>query len=93
MEGIWLRGPYLHNGSVPTMWDLLQPPAQRPVTYLRGGNVVDAERLGFVPGVGTPGKPFLFDTRLRGNGNRGHTYGVQLPESDKRALIEFLKTL
>ncbi|NBV22113.1 MAG: cytochrome c [Proteobacteria bacterium] len=94
LTGLWARAPYLHNGSVPTLWDLLLPPENRPETFVRGGNEVDATRLGFIAGAaGTQGKPFLFDTRLRGNSNRGHLYGVDLPEADKRALIEFLKTL
>ena len=93
LEGIWLRGPYLHNGSVPTVADLLEPPARRPVTYLRGGNVLDAQRLGFVTRPGSPGSRFLFNSRLRGNANGGHLYGIDLTTPDKQALIEFLKTL
>lgn len=93
LEGIWLRGPYLHNGSVPTIADLLEPPGRRPVTFLRGGNVLDTTRLGFLSGTGPEGGRFVFDSRLRGNGNGGHLYGVDLPSTDKQALIEFLKTL
>jgi hypothetical protein len=93
LEGIWLRGPYLHNGSVPTISDLLEPPTRRPGTYLRGGNVLDTHQLGFRTGIGAPNQPFEFDTRLRGNSNGGHNYGVDLPAADKQALIEFLKTL
>lgn len=93
LAGLWARAPYLHNGSVPTLWDLLQPPGLRPATFARGGNVLDPKRLGFEIGTGSTVQPFLFDTRLRGNSNAGHTYAVDLPEVDKIALIEFLKSL
>ena len=93
LEAIWVRGPYLHNGSVPTLKDLLERPERRPVTYRRGGNRLDPVRLGFQEAPADDAGAFLFDTRARGNGNGGHLHGVDLPETDKRALIEYLKTL
>ena len=48
LDGLWLRGPYLHNGSVPTLRDLLAPPAQRPVAFVRGIDVIDGKNGGFV---------------------------------------------
>ncbi len=93
LAGIWARGPYLHNGSVPTLWDLLQAPEKRPVTFERGGDLLDPVRVGFTSSPGAARKPFLYDTTERGNRNTGHTYGVDLPEADKQALVEFLKTL
>jgi mono/diheme cytochrome c family protein len=48
LDGIWLRAPYLHNGSVPTLRDLLQPAAERPHTFCRGWDVLDPENLGFL---------------------------------------------
>lgn len=93
LDGVWLRAPYLHNGSVPTLWDLLQPPAKRPATFATGGDLLDPVRVGFISAPGSPRKPFPFDTALPGNRNTGHTYGVELPDADKQALIEFLKTL
>jgi len=48
LDGIWLRGPYLHNGSVPTVRALLDPAAQRPKVFYRGNDVIDQRRLGFV---------------------------------------------
>jgi mono/diheme cytochrome c family protein len=94
LDGVWLRAPYLHNGSVPTVWDLLQPPARRPQVFFRGHDVLDAERLGFVAhGPAAEREGFRFDTALPGNGNGGHAYGTELPEADRRALVEFLKTL
>ena len=78
---------------MPTLKDLLERPERRPVTYRRGGNRLDPVRLGFQEAPADDAGAFLFDTRARGNGNGGHLHGVDLPETDKRALIEYLKTL
>ena len=48
LDGIWARAPYLHNGSVPTLWDLLQSPAARPRQFSRGYDVYDKEKVGFI---------------------------------------------
>jgi hypothetical protein len=48
LDGIWLRGPYLHNGSVPSLADLLEPAAQRPTRFHRGYDVIDPVKVGFV---------------------------------------------
>ncbi len=98
LDGIWLRAPYLHNGSVPTLRDLLKPPAQRPKTFFRGNDVYDAKNVGFVSTVASEGKTtyMLFDTTRQGNGNGGHfgpAYGTNLSEADVDALLEYLKTL
>lgn len=94
LDGVWLRAPYLHNGSVPTIADLLEPPSERPVTFWRGYDLYDFERLGYVShGPEAEAVGFFYDTRLRGNGNEGHLYGTDLPAESKRALIEYLKTL
>lgn len=94
LDGLWLRGPYLHNGSVPTLWHLLHPD-QRPTVFYRGCDVLDTENVGFVwERSQENGLPyFLFDTRLPGNANTGHRYGHELSEQEKAALIEYLKTL
>lgn len=94
LDGLWLRAPYLHNGSVPTLAALLQPPDQRPKVFHRGSDVYDPELVGFraaEPGAGERGS--RFDTALPGNGNQGHRYGTDLPPGEKRALLEYLKTL
>jgi mono/diheme cytochrome c family protein len=94
LVGLWLLGPYLHNGSVPTLRDLLAPPIQRPAAFYRGYDVVDLERVGFIStGDEAKANGFHFDTGLRGNGNGGHAYGTDLGEPEKRALLEYLKTL
>lgn len=48
LDGIWLRAPYLHNGSVPTLRALLEPPQCRPVSFYRGYDVLDTSNVGFV---------------------------------------------
>jgi hypothetical protein len=94
LDGIWLRAPYLHNGSVPTLADLLAPPDQRPVRFWRGYDVLDTRDVGFiVSGSEAERAGTLFDTGKPGNSNSGHLYGTGLPADSKRSLIEYLKTL
>jgi len=94
LDGIWLRGPFLHNGSVPTLRDLLNAPAERPAAFYRGYDVFDQERVGFVSDVAEAGGRRLtrYDTNIPGNGNMGHEYGIALPAADKDAIVEYLKT-
>ena len=99
IDGVWLRGPYLHNGSVPTLRDLLHDVDQRPKQFCRGSDLYDWKNVGFVVTIPTGtgddrcGELFLYDTTIPGNGNQGHLYGTELSEPDKEALLEFLKTL
>ena len=94
LDGIWLRGPYLHNGSVPSLRDLLDPPEQRPAVFYRGYDLFDQARVGFVSSVPAAGGQVFtrFDTSVPGNGNGGHNYGTALADEDKRALVEYMKT-
>ena len=96
LDGLWLRAPYLHNGSVPTLVDLLNPPAQRPAAFVRGSDTLDPNRGGFVapPCVppSAPTDPFCYDTTKAGNGNGGHLYGVDLPAEQKSDLLAYLLT-
>ncbi|WIV99073.1 di-heme-cytochrome C peroxidase [Kinneretia aquatilis] len=89
LNGIWATAPYLHNGSVPTLWDLLQPVEQRPRQFQVGSREFDPQRVGFDTARG----PSRFDTRLPGNSNSGHLFGTTLDEAQKRALLEYLKSL
>lgn len=95
LDGVWLRAPYLHNGSVPTMTDLLEPVDKRPTQFYRGYDVYDPVKLGFLTDVKEENgfKYFLFDTKQPGNSNSGHTYGTTLSAGDKLALIEYIKKL
>jgi mono/diheme cytochrome c family protein len=93
LDGVWLSAPYLHNGSVPTLSDLLEPPASRPARFWRGYDVYDQARVGFISdGPDAQRLGTLLDVTQPGNGNGGHTYGTTLPADQKRALIEYLKT-
>lgn len=94
LDGVWARAPYLHNGSVPTLWDLLQKPENRPTVFYKGYNEYDPRNVGFVStGPQAEKAGFKLETSLKGNGNQGHLYGTDLNDSQKRALLEYLKTL
>ncbi len=93
LDGLWLRAPYLHNGSVPSLRALLLLD-ERPATFYRAYDVYDFQAVGFVStGAEAERQGVLFDTALRGNGNGGHTYGHDLSAVDREALLEYLKTL
>ena len=97
LDGLWLRAPYLHNGSVPSLRDLLEPAARRPQVFYRGNDVYDQKKVGFVSDAAKAGERalFRFDTSIPGNSNKGHEgpqYGTHLPDNDKAALVEYLKT-
>ena len=101
LDGIWASAPYFHNGSVPTLWHVLHP-ADRPEVWVRTSEEVDQERVGLkvrtvakVP-VGEPDVAIRrshFDTKRFGKSNSGHDYPDQLTESEKTAVLEYLKTL
>ena len=94
LDGLWMRAPYLHNGSVPTLRDLLLPDAERPKAFYRGYDVYDPVNVGFVTaGPDAERYGWKEDTAERGNGNQGHNYGTALTASDRDALLEYLKTL
>jgi hypothetical protein len=97
LDGIWLRAPYLHNGSVPTLRELLEPSDRRPTKFYRGYDVYDQKKVGFVSDVAEQQgrKYFLYDTAEAGNSNQGHEgrrYGTELSNAEKEALVEYLKT-
>jgi hypothetical protein len=93
LDGLWLRAPYLHNGSVPDLRALLDPPSARPKAFYIGYDVYDYERGGFVTqGPDAEREGWRLDTRSRGNGNGGHEYGTDLSNAQKIALLEYLKT-
>ena len=94
LHGIWAAAPYLHNGSVPTLHDLLLPPDQRPKTFALGARDYDPAKLGFVVSQDCKPKDCLVDTTLTdyGNSNGGHVFGTDMSEADRTALLEYLKT-
>jgi hypothetical protein len=95
LDGIWATAPYLHNGSVPNLWQLLLPADQRDKKFWIGSREIDTRNVGFTT-VRVPGG-FEFDTSLQGNSNAGHDgadYGVgQMTEQQRWDLIEYLKSL
>lgn len=100
LDGIWATAPYLHNGSVPTLYDLLLPAKDRPPSFYVGNREYDPKRVGYVYNVAGSGNAFRFETvdsdgnAIDGNSRQGHEYGVgELREDDRKALLEYLKTL
>jgi hypothetical protein len=97
MHGIWAAAPYLHNGSVPTLADLLKPPRDRPDKF-EVGNRYDVELLGLARDQ-APGAPRRntrgcdSDDLASGESRCGHDYGTSLSDSEKRALLEYLKAI
>lgn len=95
LDGIWATAPYLHNGSVPTLHDLLQDPEKRPKTFYVGNRKFDAKNVGYVSNVPYENgiAYFEYDTAIKGNSNAGHLYGTKLTDAQKLQLVEYLKTL
>ncbi len=105
LDGIWATAPYLHNGSVPTLAGVLNSKARPKLftrSYRTGEADYDRDRVGWKvtelpapPGPDVP--PFerrkVYDTTQSGRGNAGHTFGDELTEVERRAVIEYLKTL
>jgi len=102
LNGIWATAPFLHNGSVPTLYDLLLPAEERPSKFLVGSRTFDTKKVGF-KSEGYNG--FVFDTSKSGNSNKGHEYAAgktalpngktldPLTESQRLELLEYLKSL
>ncbi|MFZ1430110.1 MAG: di-heme-cytochrome C peroxidase [Geminicoccaceae bacterium] len=95
LQGIWAAAPYLHNGSVPSLAQLLTPAAQRVKSFKVGSNY-DQVNVGLAAKQTQFNQVFTAtgcDELNSGNSNCGHEYGTTLPAADKRALLEYLKTL
>lgn len=101
LAGVWATPPFLHNGSVPNLYQLLSPQDERAVTFYRGTFEYDPRHLGYQTGAFTGG--FRFDTRIPGNRNGGHEFrdgpqgsgviGRLLQPQERWALLEYLKVL
>jgi hypothetical protein len=95
LRGIWATAPYLHNGSVPSLWELMVPPERRSTTFEVGSRKFDPKNVGYATDE-TPFKSgtFVVDPQnANGNGNGGHDYGRDLSDEDRWAIVEYLKTL
>jgi hypothetical protein len=106
LDGIWATAPYLHNGSVPTVYDVLNSKSRPKVftrSYRTDLDVYDAKKLGWkgevlreAPDPKTlPALEFrkVYDTSQPGRGNGGHTFGDHLSDEERFAIIEYLKTI
>jgi hypothetical protein len=101
LHGIWATPPFLHNGSVPTLFQLLSPVSERQTQFWVGSFEFNPKQVGF-NSEQFPGG-FLFDTTITGNSNRGHEFragcrdegviGRSLQPEERWALIEYLKVL
>ncbi|WP_193161805.1 c-type cytochrome [Microbulbifer hainanensis] len=100
LHGVWATPPFLHNGSVPTIYDLLSPLRARPKTFYVGNREYNPRKLGFVTAQ-SPGS-FFMDTTIDGNRNSGHLFtdvdmpgriGELLTEKERYAIIEYLKVM
>lgn len=112
LDGVWATAPYLHNGSVPTLRDMLLPQNERPTSFCVGSREFDPIKVGLITkkqaSDACAAGPTDFDVSLLGNGNRGHSFegketdltklppgvvGAELTDAERRALVEYLKTL
>ena len=95
LHGIWATAPYLHNGSVPNLWELLLPPAQRAPSFMVGSKAYDPKNVGYVTDTSPfkDGKLVVGAGAEPGNSNSGHEYGTTLSDDDRWALVEYLKQL
>ena len=97
LNGIWATAPYMHNGSIPNLYETLLPVSERSSGFYIGSLEYDAEKVGYVDEASE--NAFYFDTGLQGNSNAGHEYfagpyGTQpFTEREIEALLEYLKTL
>jgi hypothetical protein len=99
LNGIWATAPFLHNGSAPTLYDLLLPPKDRPAAFSVGTREFDPVKVGFVTDPGGDNS-FVVTTRdqkgveVHGNASGGHDYGnAAFTEADRMALIAYLKVI
>jgi len=98
LHGIWATAPYLHNGSVPTLAELLKPPAERVASFLVGPNY-DITKVGLAEVQPSGSAPVSVFTATDGSGanlssgnsNAGHDCGTGLSALEKDALLEYLK--
>ena len=91
LTGIWATAPYLHNGSVPNLYQLLLPSAERDTVFYTGNREFDPVKVGQISTE--QADLFKFDTGLYGNYNSGHEYGSSWTDQQRYELIEFMKTL
>ena len=95
LDGIWATAPYLHNGSVPTIADVLNSTG-RPLRWSRSFDNTDYDqsKVGWNYTIQeTKVDKNTYDTSLMGHANSGHTFGDAFTETERKAVLEYLKTL
>jgi len=105
LDGVWATAPYFHNGSVPTLTDVLNSKARPKIftrSYQTGAEDYDAVKAGWKVQVLERGaerdmsgyeRRKIYDTTQPGRGNGGHTFGDHFSDDERRAVVEYLKTL
>ena len=94
LNGVWAVAPYLHNGSVPNLWELMKPAKDRKSSFKVGSRVFDPKNVGYA----TDDSPFKTGAFMadpanaNGNGNGGHEFGARLTDDERWAIIEYMKT-
>jgi len=101
LDGVWSTAPFLHNGSVPTLYGLLSPQDERPQVFYMGNLEFDPARVGYE--ITEVDGAMRFDARIPGNLNTGHEFndvpgkkgviGPLLSPEERMELVEYLKTL
>jgi hypothetical protein len=94
LNGVWATAPFLHNGSVPTIYDMLSPVAERPKAFLLGDPSFDPVKVGIVT---RPVEPrgrnydnngyFILDTSKPGNHNTGHEFSGEYAKAEHPGVI------
>src|SRR6056297_691651 len=101
LDGVWASPPYFHNGSVPTLWHVLNPD-QRPQLWRRSDVEIDEQKVGFQIETAQriPLQPLdiaerrsWLDTRGFGKSAAGHDFALELTVEERQAVLEYLKTL
>ncbi|XZE54383.1 hypothetical protein SH139x_000344 [Planctomycetaceae bacterium SH139] len=101
LDGVWASPPYFHNGSVPTLWHVLNP-EQRPQLWRRSAVEIDEQQVGFqietadrIPlrQLDIAERRSWFDTRGFGKSAAGHDFALELTIEERQAVLEYLKTL
>ena len=95
LTGVWATAPYLHNGSVPTIYHMLNSKS-RPTYWIQHSSSfdIDSVQLGWqFKEVDGKVDKYVYDTTLPGYGNQGHTFGDELVDTERFAIIEYLKTM
>jgi mono/diheme cytochrome c family protein len=91
LAGVWATSPYLHNGSVPNLYELLLPADERSDSFYVGSQRFDTENVGYQTQRDV--RAFEFDTSVSGNSNSGHEFSTHLTDAERYDLVEYLKTL